>query len=406
MRLLRVLSFAVAGALFATATAAAAADRIYTLKIGDPARREKTVPVATDTIVDTRAGEPIVPAQLAERLKNTRLLLVGETHTSTEAHRVQLRVVQALVEAGRQVLIGLEMFPYTEQAALDRWIAGTEAEADWVKTARWYEHWGYHWEYYRDIFLYARSKRLPMFAVNTPRDVVTAVRRKGFANLTPEEAAHIPTEVDVESDDHMTFFKASFAEGDAMHGGMSPDAWKGMLSAQATWDATMGWNAVKALEEHGGPGAIMVVLVGSGHVAYGVGIERQARRWFDGEIRTLVPVPARDDTGPIGEVSATYADIVWGVAHEDAARFPSTGISTRADAKAGLRQVIIVEKDSPAARAGVAVGDYLVSLDGTPVPDRETMNIVMAGKTWGDTATLVVRRGDKDVPLTLAFKRK
>jgi uncharacterized iron-regulated protein len=396
----------VAAGLLATTSIAAAADRIYTLKIGDPARRDKTVAVATDTIVDTRTGETIVPAQLAERLKDTRLLLVGETHTSTEAHRVQLRVIKALAEAGRDVLIGLEMFPYTEQASLDQWIAGSASDADWVKSARWYEHWGYHWEYYRDIFAYARTHQLPMFAVNSPRDVVTAVRRKGFANLTPEEAAHIPTEVDVDSEDHMTFFKASFGDGDAMHGGMSPDAWKGMLSAQATWDATMGWNAVKALEKRGGPKAIMVVLVGSGHVAYGVGIERQARRWFDGEIRTLVPVPVRDDKGPIGEVAATYADIVWGVAYEDESRFPTTGISTRADAKAGLRQVIMVERDSPAARAGVAVGDYLVSLDGTPVPDRETMNVVMAGKTWGDTATLVVKRGDQELPLTLAFKRK
>ena len=40
-------------------------------------------------------------------------------------------------------------------------------------------------------------------------------------------------------------------------------------------------------------GAIVVVLVGSGHVAYGLGIERQARRWFDGEVSTLIPLAIR-----------------------------------------------------------------------------------------------------------------
>ena len=47
----------------------------------------------------------------------------------------------------------------------------------------------------------------------------------------------------------------------------------------------MGWNALQALRTHGGDKAIMVVLVGSGHVAYGLGAERQARLWFDGRRR-------------------------------------------------------------------------------------------------------------------------
>ena len=43
----------------------------------------------------------------------------------------------------------------------------------------------------------------------------------------------------------------------------------------------MAWNAVKALERLGDdPNAAVVVLVGSGHVAYGLGIERQARTYL------------------------------------------------------------------------------------------------------------------------------
>ena len=54
-----------------------------------------------------------------------------------------------------------------------------------MRLSRWYDNWGYHWLYYRDIFLLARDHRLSMFAVNTPREVVAAVRKKGLANLTP-----------------------------------------------------------------------------------------------------------------------------------------------------------------------------------------------------------------------------
>ena len=44
----------------------------------------------------------------------------------------------------------------------------------------------------------------------------------------------------------------------------------------------------------------MVVLVGSGHVAYGLGIERQARAWFDGAVSSVIAVPLADDKGPDG----------------------------------------------------------------------------------------------------------
>ncbi len=48
-----------------------------------------------------------------------------------------------------------------------------------------------------------------MFAINTPREVVAAVRKKGFAGLTDEEAAHIPARIDTDSADHLRLFKAS-----------------------------------------------------------------------------------------------------------------------------------------------------------------------------------------------------
>lgn len=386
--------------------AAQGPEQILHLAVGDPARRDREVPVVLDAVTDTRTGEVLAPAALVDRLAGTRLLLVGETHTSQEVHRVQLQILEALHRAGRRVLIGLEMFPYTEQAVLDQWRDGLLTEEGFLRLSRWYEHWGYHWLYYRDIFLFTRDNRLALHAVNAPRDVVAAVRKKGFANLTSEEAAHIPSSVDVESADHLAFFKASFGEGDALHGGMSEEAWRSMLAAQATWDATMGFNAVKALERAGDPEAVMVVLVGSGHVAYGLGIERQVRRGFTGRIASVIPVAVSSPGSErrVETVRASYADFVWGVPGELGSTHPSLGLSTRSG-EGGRCVVIDVEARSVAARAGVQVGDILVAMDGTAVPDRETLNRLVAARRWGDTATLVVERGGAPRTLTLLFRR-
>ncbi len=191
---------------------------------------------------------------------------------------------------------------------------GQLSEEQFLATSRWYENWGYNWLYYRDIFLFARDHKMRMFAINAPRDVVTAVRKKGFKNLTPEEAAHIPTDIDTSSTDHRTLFKSFFEAGDPLHSGMTDEQWDSMIAAQATWDATMAFNSVKALKENGGPETLMVVLAGSGHVVYGLGIERQAARHFEGKIATIVPLNVRDDEGhDVKTVQASYADFLWGL---------------------------------------------------------------------------------------------
>ncbi len=304
--------------------------------------------------------------------------------------------------------IGLEMFPYTEQAALDDWTAGRLSEDAFLQASHWYRNWGYNWGYYRDVFVYARDHRLRVFAVNAPREVVTAVRRKGFAGLTPEEAAHIPAQIDTKSADHMRLFRASFSDA-SFHAGMSDEQWQAMLSAQCTWDATMAFHAVAPLRADDDPKTIVVVLAGSGHVQYGMGIERQARTWYPGPIASLIPVAVRsadEKASAVKSVRASYASFVWGVPPEGEPAFPELGVATRAsEGQPGL-DVLDVEKDSPAARAGLEAGDRLVSLDGAPVADRETLARAMAAKRWGDAAMLGLRRGDQSLSVTVPLRRK
>jgi len=352
---------------------AAAAQGVLDLDVGDPGRRDQQVAVVLDGIVNSHTAELLTPSELAAQLGDVRLLLIGESHTDMESHRVQLAVIRSLVESGREVLIGLEMYPYTEQQYLDQWIDGLLTEKGFVQLSSWYHNWGYNWGYYREVFAYARQQGVSMVAVNTPRPVVSAVRQKGFEGLTEEEAQHIPPRVDTDNDDHLRLFRAYMGPPGSGHVA-SEEAIFSMYEAQCTWDATMAYNSVKALEER--PDAIMVVMVGSGHVAYGLGIQRQAELWFDGEVATLIPVSVgADPHNPRDAVQASYADYVWGVAAESDTLFPTLGFSTRQPDPHQAVEIIIVPGGSLAAEAGVSVGDRLVSIDGTPVPDRETIGV-------------------------------
>jgi uncharacterized iron-regulated protein len=399
-----VLAAVVAAGAFASG--AAAADDILRLPIGDPARRTREVPLVLDAVTDSASGAAGTPADLPKKLEDVRLLLVGEGHTEMESHRVEKRVLEDLDAAGRRVLVGLEMYPYPEQRWLDDWSAGRLSEDAFLEGSHWYRNWGYNWLYYRDIFLFARDRHLPMFAVNAPRDVIASVRKKGFRGLRPEQAAHIPEQIDTKSAEHLRLFKANF-EDESFHAAMTEEGWQAMLNAQCAWDATMGWNAVRSLVGDTDPKTIMVLLVGAGHVQYGLGIERQARQWYTGKIASIIPVEVEDEKkGPVRALQASYANFVWGIPPEIGPLYPDLGIATRTREGDGLLEILDVEKETPAARAGLAAKDVLIAVDGTAIGDRETLSRLMAAKRWGDTATVRVRRGAESVSVTVFLRRE
>ncbi len=391
--------------LFAAAPLLAAEDPLH-LPIGDPARREKEAPLVLDAITETSTGAALTPAELPARVAGARILLVGEEHTGMDWHRIERRVVEELARAGRRVSIGLEMYPYTEQAALDLWVGGKLSEKEFLEQSHWYRNWGYNWNYYRDIFLLAGEAQIPMFAINTPREVISAVRRKGLTGLTEEEAAHVPPQIDTESSEGLRLFQAELSE-EGFHSGMSEQDWKAMYAAQCVWDATFARNSIAAIRKfESDPKAILVVLVGSGHVAYGLGIERQAAHFFSGKIASLIPVAVQDEKGGrVRALRASYADFVWGVPAEKDPLYPSLGVSSAFAGDGKGYTVIYIEKKSVAERAGIVAGDVILSMDGSPVEDREALNRLVAKARWGDAARLSVRRGGSVVNVTAFFRR-
>ena len=399
---------AAAAFLFLAAAARAATEDVLRLPIGDPARRDKTVPLALDAITESATGGAWKPSDLPARLANVRILFVGEGHVSPESHAVELAVLRELAAAGRRVTVALEMYPAEAQPALDDWSAGKLSESEFVERSGWARHWSYNWNYYREIFLFARDHRMKLLGANVPPELVSTVGRRGIEALEPAQRALLPPRVEWNNADAKRLFRASFDE-EEFHGGMPDAMLDRMMQAQAAWDAAFGWTAAKAAKADPDPKAIVVVIAGEGHVLYGLGAERQARLWFDGKTASLAPVAISDrEKGKcdILVVQASLADFVWGVPEEEDPPYPLPGFSTRWIQTDGLPEVIQVEKKSSAARAGLKVGDRLLELDGGRVADREAIHRAFAGKRWGDGVRMKVRRGEEIVTLDFALRRE
>ena len=71
----------------------------------------------------------------------------------------------------------------------------------------------------------------------------------------------------------------------------------------------------------------------------------------------------------------------------------------------GRRKVIQVQKDSAADKAGLKVGDVILAIDGQPLADLETFNVIMSQQRWADRMSMKVARDGKEEALTVVFRR-
>jgi serine peptidase DegS len=84
------------------------------------------------------------------------------------------------------------------------------------------------------------------------------------------------------------------------------------------------------------------------------------------------------------------------------------GVSTMGDPRRPLNPPIVglVDADSPAARAGLRVGDLITHLNGQPVTsDQEAMNRI-AAMLPGSTVTIRVRRGNESLQLVATLEER
>jgi uncharacterized iron-regulated protein len=231
--------------------------------------------VAAGRMVEMRTLRDVTPEEIAEAADGARFVYLGEGHTNPEHHKMQARIIDALVKHGRDVIVGFEMFTRPKQDDLNPWTLGWWAEDEFMRRSEWKTQWGYDFALYRPIFEVVRANRLPMIALNVPRDWVRAVGRGGISALSSDQRSQLPADIDLGWKSH----KAVFA---AMMGGhpMSGTSGDNMYAAQVLWDAGMADSLLKYWDRcPRTPRTVIVVVAGAGHVMYGLGINgRVARR--------------------------------------------------------------------------------------------------------------------------------
>lgn len=347
-------------------------------------------------------GERVPFHQAATELAQADIVLVGEHHDRPGDHRAQAQLIQGLL-AHRPVVVGLEPLPRSSNGALERWRQGDfEDIRVFLGESGWYRHWGMAASLYRPVLEVVRLNGLPAVGMNIPREWVNRVARQGMPSL-PAEARAAIGEVAPPTEAYRQALGKHFRAHRQGEGGRQTDSegLSGFAAAQAVWDAAMAEALYRARQDH--PDALVVGVVGSGHLRSGLGIQRQLET-RDGDLRVATVLPFYPG-GDLERPGKGEADLAWALPGERVAPGARLGVHIDADAESEDNGLLVekVVEGSSADQAGVRAGDRLLAVDGREL--RRFADLVHGVKRhhWGECLRLKLQRDGEEQTLSVAL---
>ncbi|MGB5848713.1 MAG: ChaN family lipoprotein [Ignavibacteriaceae bacterium] len=409
------------------------------LPIGDSDRKYDFCAVKLDKQFDTDLDKETSFKEMIEALRQKRIVLIGETHTNQLHHDVQYEIIKGLVESAKPVVLALEMFNPNQNEQLAAWSSGETDPNTFLEQTDFLTTWSHNYRYYEAIFDYVREKHIPIYGANVERKYASKIGRGGLSSLTEEERSTIP-DIDTSTVEHKYFFKVAMEGMDAI----MPKIFNNMYQAQSLWDAAMGEGAITAANKH--PDATVVVLAGSGHVVYNLGIGRIIKDRSDLSFVSVVVVDVPDevedsgmmkikkdtkknmpkemsqmksnetpkedslknvtpknahmmgmtemDNTPNRIVARSLADYLLGKKETKRDKYPSFGFSVKDKEDQGypIKRVL---PETIAAENGLMTGDIIITIDEKEFKSLFDLKKHLQYKNWNEEISFQIRRGDE-----------
>ncbi len=178
-------------------------------------------------------------SKLIQEAKKADIVLFGELHNNPICHWLQKEVTQDLhQEAGKNLILGAEMFEADNQTILSEYTNGLIGEKQFKDEAKL---WNNYATDYAPLVEFSKKNQIPFIATNIPRRYANMVAKKGLKSLETlsNEAknwvAPLPITIDLELNAYKSMANMSHGASGGMGGGVVMD----FASGQAVKDATM-----------------------------------------------------------------------------------------------------------------------------------------------------------------------
>jgi len=330
-------------------------------------------------------------SRIIDKVADSRVVYVGETHNSAADHLLEFRIIQALYKGHPNLAIGMEMFPKSSQKVLNKYVLEDPGmcEKDFLKESDYFHVWRYDFRFFRNIFNFARRYRIPIVGLNIKSQIVSSIFKTGTTdNLTRKEKNELPLDRDLGIPgyaDRLRTIYGIHTKEMKEHGTAS-----GFIQAQSVWDETMAKNIADYLSQH--PSVHMVVLAGVQHIRKDSGIPPRVKRYMPIRQSSIVNISSQDEYTDIKDI-ADYFFL------EQAPSLPppaKIGIVLE-QIKKGTTSHLKIDGFSPhgnAEEVGLQKDDILLAINGKPVYDMADVRIAMIDVEPGRQVKVKIRRKD------------
>lgn len=253
----------------------------------------KSEPLTT-VVVKTKDGREITYGQLIDELNKVDIIAVGEQHDSVVHHQMQLQIIKSLYACDEHLGVGMEMFQRPYQGVIDKFFAGEISEAEFLKQTEYDTRWGYDWQLYRAIVVFAKRNDIPLAALNAPKELTDRVKAVGYDKLTDDEKNQLGP-IDFNVKEHREFWYSLLSMIHGTHKA-TPEEKERSYQVMAIWDDYMARSAADFRKDR--QLKRMVIVAGSGHVEGGFGIPDRAAKYANASratVRIFIGTPEQDE---------------------------------------------------------------------------------------------------------------
>lgn len=240
------------------------------------------------TVLDVQTQRLVSVETWLRELASADVIYVGEEHHNREHIAAALRIIQALLDQGRRPVIGMEMFSWDGQSALDQLTRKpAPSNREFLDSVKWTQNWGGAYEDYAPLARFAVDHGLHLRALNAPRPLVRKVAKLGLKDaLELEESKQWGMSADDIVDDQ-AYRDMIIGQLKACHGGGEERDYQTMYEASLFRDESMAKTVAQELETIRTKGDAMagpiVSYTGGGHIQYRLPMpNRVARRLGEG----------------------------------------------------------------------------------------------------------------------------
>lgn len=331
--------------------------------------REQAVAVEISTLKDL----PEVIAGVSPK----KIIYIGENHDQFSNHVMELKVIQELYGRGKRIAIGMEMFQRPFQKYLDEYIEGNIDEREFLKGTQYFKRWGFDYQLYRPILLFARSEKIPVLALNQRQEIVDKIFRNGIDSFSEEERKSLPKDMDFSDEAYKRRLEKIFQE----HEHFGAKNFDFFYQAQIAWDETMAETIDRFLKNQSVDQ--MIILAGNGHLAYGSGIPKRTERRNGFDYAILL-----NDS----ELKKGIADYVLFPGVIPGGTTPKLMVFL--SEKRGTVEITGFHPGSNSEKVGIRPGDVILSIDHTPVHSIDDLKIDLLTRKRGEKVKIrILRKG-------------